>query len=409
MRIYLAPTDGNRLTVTVTTVGAGPIPGGTAITGFVDNGPNDGAENPTNQEFNDEFEFRGTPSYFRTADISQMRNKYALSQQLDFDSSTPDPLNGQPPVADSKTRFSTMSPVFAPPFSPLGNCFDTTNKELQQYGELLPGVNDCEISLKIIDGENIVRNWLNLGMIDAGGDSDILLKVSDLKITLIAQYSRLSIPPIIPNYYPVVGVEVYKGIMQETAAGNEQAFAFPNFRLGRVPKYLIISVKKADVAPLWDKSANKGTIGSDAFVDMAYARSNHVKDNRGHVNQTKQYAVINDISLSKAQGGDVLFRKSLNASQLHFISKRSSPAKNKYPFDLGSYLNGKRTVLIDTSLCGLKGKLPNENDLFNILVSGTYQNTFSENKIFQSKLICIYTNYAYHNKSSSFDFVEKHL
>ena len=80
----------------------------------------------------------------------------------------------------------------------------------------------------------------------------------------------------------------------------------------------------------------------------------------------------------------------------------------KYPYDFVSWKDGKGAVLIDLSLCGLKGKFANESTLFALSIKWQLKNILTRAKLFYTQLTCIYTNYALHLKSKHFDFVEKH-
>ena len=91
------------------------------------------------------------------------------------------------------------------------------------------------------------------------------------------------------------------------------------------------------------------------------------------------------------------------------MTRRSSPAKEKYPYDMFSFIDGKGAILIDTALYGLKGKFPNENTLYEINVSGRVQDVVQRDKHHTVNLLCVYSNYAFHLKSKKFDHVEKHL
>ena len=103
-----------------------------------------------------------------------------------------------------------------------------------------------------------------------------------------------------------------------------------------------------------------------------------------------------------------MFKKTLNGKQLFWLTKRSSPAQEKYPYDFSSWNDGRGAVLIDTSLCGLKGNFSNETTLFELEINGTFENILPRAKLFYTQLTCIYANYALHLKSRSFDFVETH-
>ena len=94
--------------------------------------------------------------------------------------------------------------------------------------------------------------------------------------------------------------------------------------------------------------------------------------------------------------------------QIYWITKRSVPCHEKYPYDANSFNRGRGSILLDTTLCGLKGSFANEVGLFELKITAKVLNTCLFAKEITLNCTCIYTNYGFHLKSNSFDYVEKH-
>ena len=344
--------------------------------------------------------------HHRTVDQSWARNKALTSKRLDFNtvSSFGSAAAGQN-IANSTAIFKKMSPLFAPPFTTLGNCHGNLrgDHEIGKHSELLPGIKEYEIHLTLTHGQNLLRGMLGIDIIEDKPYDAYHLFAKKLDMTLVVQYTKLSEIPHMVSYLPALGTEIFKTATNVVNAGATQAFDFGLLRLGRIPKYLLLSAQISKETLIYYQG---GIVNNQQWANR-YVRTS-AQYYQPIIENTRPFGNLKKLSITYGSGGEVLYRKDLDEQQIYWITRRSSPAKEHYPYDAFSFMDGKGAVLIDTSLCGLKGKFPNENALYEINISGEFENILAQSKHFYTQLCCIYTNYAFRLKSKTFDYVEKH-
>ena len=72
------------------------------------------------------------------------------------------------------------------------------------------------------------------------------MRIKRLKLSLVVQYTRLSLLPPIPVYYPTIATEIYSTESKLIRYHNNMIHVGTEFelqliRIGRIPKYLLIS------------------------------------------------------------------------------------------------------------------------------------------------------------------------
>lgn len=312
------------------------------------------------------------------------------------------------------------------------------DSEVSRHSELLPGINDFEFIISLPNADNFPRgmfevvNILNESSVNTE-DGNInaykfRIRIIEVEMTLLAQYTKLSISPHIPVYYPAIGVETYTSDNKLIPHAQARLYELHIMRIGRIPKYLIIVAQISRDAPATNLNyfiQHDQTAVNTPSESQIYGI--HFEDNylntggsitskfpggntlyRSETQANKPYAIINNISITRSLDGEVLFRKTLDQTELYWITKRSTPAREKYPYDINSFNNGRASILINTTLCGLRGQLANEVGLFELNIKAQVGNYEYFPKNISLKCHCIYTNYGYHLKSNSFDYVEKH-
>ena len=347
--------------------------------------------------------------------------------------------------ANSMATYSKMSPLFAPPFTRLGQVHGSIrgDQELQRHSELLPGIKDYEIQLVIPNGRDLPQGWLEVvgvgaAEMDAGSNKKAWrheLRIKRLEISLVVQYTKLSLSPPVPVFYPAIATEIYSTSSQlipfdaaRIPAGT--LFELPLMRIGRIPKYLLIAATIArDGRPEYQGGVDGAIVVVaqvginnptpvaiyDQVFQTQYLPSGGASIQGVASLKDQLYSEANapngkiiELSIERSSGGDVLFKKKLNVPQIYWITKRSVPCREKYPYDANSFIRGRGAILIDTTLCGLKGNFANEVGLFELVIKAKVLNIQKDSKLITLNCTCIYTNYGFHVKSNTFDYIERH-
>lgn len=348
-------------------------------------------------------------------------------------------------VANTLATYKKMSPLFAPPFTRLGNVHGNLrgDNELSRHSELLPGIKDYEIQLSLPNGRDLPRGWLEVfsvltsyGILSSNRVARYhSLRIKNLKISLVVQYTKLDLSPPLPVYYPAIATEIYSS---PTVLLNQNldivnggvVFDLPLIRIGRIPKYLIIAAMISrdgskefptgidEAENLVDQTAFEYPYPFDIWCDVFQTNylttggpsiESAVNLNRQKTSEANMpNAEIIELIIERSAGGDVLFRKTLTTHQLYWITKRSVPCREKFPYDANSFILGRGAICLDTTLCGLEGNYANGVGLFEMKISAKVRNLCFRPKSTTLNCTCVYTNYGFHLKSNSFDYVEKH-